>query len=427
MRVLVLGGYGFIGLEASRRLIAEDHVVVALGRAAAHGQRVLPNAAWVSADIANLVTPESWAPFVRDVDAVINASGALQDGLRDNLSAVQDEAMRALFSACEQAGVKRVVHISAPGAREISAPAFYRTKAAADAALKASALNWTILRPGLVWGPTATGGTSLIRMLSAFPVIQPLVLAKSRVQMIDIDAVCEAILMCLETNSLDRRDIDLVDSTVHSLADLTLAIRKWHGFAAPIAILPVPSFIGAALARLGDAAGWLGWRTPLRTTSLLSLQSGVVGDAAPSQAFGRDNCFASALRKRPATRQDRLFPRMQLLLPLVVLGLSAFWIVSGAIGLAQTGEAASLLPGIGARAEAVVIAGGIADIALGLALLWRPWARLAAFGMVALTAIYVIAGTWLAPQLWMDPLGPLVKPIPGAILALVCATMLEER
>ncbi len=428
MRVLVLGGYGFIGLDASRRLLEAGHEVVALGRSIERGRRALPGAAWLSADIATLDTPESWVPLLRDIDAVINASGALQDGLRDNLSAVQDRAMRALFTACRQSGVKRVVQISAPGAHDGSDTSFYRTKAAADTALTQSGLIWTILRPGLVWGATATGGTSLIRMLAAFPFVQPQVLAQSRVQMIDIDAVSDAIVMCLSSELLDRRDIDLVDSAVHSLADLTLEIRAWHGFAAPVAALPIPYIVATTMARIGDIAGWLGWRTPLRTTSLLSLRSGVVGDAAPWNALATDaNSFAASLRKRMATKQDRLFARTQILLPPIVLGLSAFWIASGLIGLAQHKQAASVLGGAIDNGEALVIAASFVDIALGAALLWRPWARAAALGMVALTAIYVAAGTLFTPQLWLDPLGPLVKPIPAAVLALVCAAMLEER
>jgi uncharacterized membrane protein len=181
------------------------------------------------------------------------------------------------------------------------------------------------------------------------------------------------------------------------------------------------------LAWLGDIAGWLGWRTPLRTTSLLSLRNGVVGDASAWSTLANGNSFTAALRKRPATKQDRLFARTQLLLPLIVLGLSAFWIASGLIGLTQQKAAASVLGGATGNDETLVIVGSVVDIALGAALLWRPWARAAALGMVALTAIYIVAGTILTPQLWLDPLGPLVKPIPAAILALVCAAMLEER
>lgn len=430
MRVLVLGGYGFIGHEVCRRLLQRGHAVVALGRSAGHGRKVIPDAEWRGVDIATLTAPAQWAPLLDGVEAVVNASGALQDGLRDKLAAVQDHAIRALIAACEAGAVRRFVQISAPGADAASDTSFLRTKAMADGALKASTLEWVLLRPGLVWGRTAFGGTALVRMLSAFPVVQPIVLADSRVQMIDIDDVCDAVEAGLESAAFIRKDVDLLEQDAQTLAQLIARVRAWHGFSPARAEVRVPRLLGALMARAGDVGGWLGWRTPLRTTSLRSIASGVIGDPSTAQRLsGRQAAsFDEMLRRRPATRQDRLFARMQLLLPLIVLGLSAFWIASGVIGLWQLDDAIAAQGGAtGDLAPTLVIGGAIADIALGLALLWRPWARAACFGMIALTTAYLIAGTVLTAHLWADPLGPFVKTLPAAILALVCAALLEER
>lgn len=429
MVVLILGGYGFIGLEAARALLARGHQVTALGRAIQHGARALPAASWRAADIATLSTPDRWSALLVDIDVVVNASGALQDGLRDSLSAVQDTAIRALIAACEAANVKRFVQISAPGVSADARLLFLRTKAAADAALAASALDWVILRPGLVWGRTATGGTALVRMLSAFPIVQPIMLANARVQTVDIDDVSAAIALAVEGSLPSKSDLDLVEAAPTTFADIVAHVRAWHGFAPPVVTINAPAALGGVLARLGDAAGWLGWRTPLRTTSLRALDAGVVGDPAPWRALRGANIasFAESLARRSATKQDRLFARMQLLLPLVILTLSAFWIVSGAIGFFRIDAASAVLAGRLDHPQAFVMAGAFADIALGLMVLWRPWARPACHGMIALTALYLIAGTILTPGLWADPLGAFVKTLPAALLALVCAAMLEER
>lgn len=397
--------------------------MAALGRDSAFGERVLTGARWIEADIARLDTPEKWAPLLAGVDVVVNASGALQDSARDNLTAVQDRAIRALVAACERTDVKRFVQISAPGADAASATGFLRTKAAADAALKASALTWVILRPGLVWGRTAAGGTALVRMLSAFPLVQPLVLAGAHVQMADIDDVAAAIVAAVAGDIAAGADIDLVEPAPRTLADIVEQVRAWHGFAPAAARIEVARAIGGLIARLADLASWLGWRSPLRTTSLRALEQGVIGDASgwPTATF------RESLKRRPATRQDRLFARMQLLLPLAVLTLSAFWIASGLIGLTRSEAAGAVLAGRTEHAASLVLIGALADIALGLALLWRPWARAACFGMIALTGAYLVAGTLLTPHLWADPLGPLVKTLPAALLALVCAALLEER
>lgn len=428
MHVLILGGYGLIGLEAARRL-ASAHRLTALGRARAHGKRVLPEAAWIGADIATLDTPEKWAPLLAGIDVVVNASGALQDGARDDLAAVQDGAIRALIAACESAGVKRFVQISAPGAAADANTAFLRTKASADAALKQSRLAWVILRPGLVWARTASGGTALVRTLAAAPLAQPLLLAEARVQMVDIDDVSAAIAASVEGAIPAGTDAALVEDTPRTLGGIIAAVRAWHGFAPARWRIEAPGWIGAGLARCADLAGWLGWRTPLRTTALRALAAGVLGDGAAWRAAGGAPIapFEDALKRHPATRQDRVFARMQLVLPLIVLCLAGFWIASGLIGLAQREAAAGVIAGAVAAPQLFVIGGAVADIALGLALLWRPWARAACWGMIALTGAYLIAGTMLTPHLWADPLGPFVKTLPGAVLALVCAALLEER
>lgn len=428
MRVLILGAYGLIGLEAAR-LLMREHEVIALGRSRSHGERVLPGARWIGADIAALDTPEKWAPLLEGVDAVVNTAGALQDGARDNLIALQDRAIRALIAACEAKGVSRFVQISAPGADENSDTAFLLTKAVADEALRRSTLDWVILRPGLVWARTASGGTALVRMLAAIPIVQPLMLSNARVQMVDIDDVSTAIAASLSGAIPARTDADLMEPQARTLGEIVDAVRGWHGYAPARWRFEAPRWLGGLVARVADLGGWLGWRSPLRTTSLLSLEQGVTGDGASWRKAGgvEPISFEDSLTRRPAVRQDRVFARSQLVLPLIVLCLAGFWIASGLIGLAHVDAAASVILHVGPMPEIFVIGGALADIALGLALLSRPWARKACFGMIALTGAYLIAGSVLTPQLWADPLGPFVKTLPAAVLAVVCAALLEER
>ena len=132
----------------------------------------------------------------------------------------------------------------------------------------------------------------------------------------------------------------------------------------------------------------------------------------------------------PATVQDRRFARLYLALPLALAVLSAFWLASGLIGLWQWRAAVALLAPAdlpAGLAPALVGVGSVADIALGLAVLVRPWARAACLAMAGLGLAYLALGTILAPWLWADPLGSMVKVLPGIVLALVASAMLEQR
>jgi uncharacterized protein YbjT (DUF2867 family) len=62
------------------------------------------------------MTTEDWVTSLNGVEIVINCVGVLQDSLRDSTVAAHSSGPTALFQACEQAGVRRVIHFSAAGA-----------------------------------------------------------------------------------------------------------------------------------------------------------------------------------------------------------------------------------------------------------------------------------------------------------------------
>lgn len=435
MNVLVLGAYGLIGSDITRRLEAEGHTVTGLGRNAAYaksfGPGTSPTTRWITTDIAQLTTPEAWRPLLAGIDAVINAAGALQSGPRDHLAMLQRDAIRALIAACEASGIKKYIQISAPGATSAATTEFLRTKGEADDTLRSSTLDWVILRPALVIAPTAHGGTSLVRALAAVPIIQPLILADARVHTIDIVDVAAATALALASESLSRQTFDLGEEKPLTLADTVKSFRQWLGFKDARTVVQVPALLGTATAKLADIAGLFGWRAPLRSTSLDVLRDGIAIDPEPwRQATGQTfKPLHDTLLRIPATRQERSFARLELIFPLLVASFAAFWLASGIIGLMRLESAANIITATlgDAGARAAVIAGSTLDIAVGSAMLFRRWFRTACLAAVATSFAYLVSGSVLTPELWSDPLGPLVKIIPIIGLALALASYAEER
>lgn len=431
MRVLILGGYGFIGAEIARALIRGGHEVTGLGRSASTGKRLVPGAKWIGADMATLDAAENWAPILSGVDAVVNAAGALQDGPRDNLAAVHHRSVAALVEAATKANVNRLVQISAVGAEVSARTPFMSTKALGDAAVKTSALDWIILRPGLVIGRDAYGGTALLRVLAGFPLITPLVHADARVQTVSIDDVTTAVVAALPGEIPVRRVYDLVEDAPHSLRDIVCGFRRQLGFTPARLELDLPQWASTIAGALADFAGLLGWRSALRSTALKVMKENVLGDPAPwRRVSGKSlRSFEETLSLIPATAQERLYARTQLALPVMIAALGVFWIVSGAIGLAAIRKAAPHLyglAGVGA-AKTLVIAGSFLDMAIGAGLLVRKTSRTAALASAIVAALYLFAGTLTEPALWLDPFGALAKIIPIMAVGLAVALLLEER
>ena len=431
MRILVLGAYGLIGSHVCARLLAEGHAVVGTGRDIAAARRRFPTLDWRAADL-RTATVADWGAMLEGVEAVVNCAGALQDSPRDDLQAVHVEGVARLIKACAQAGVKRFVQVSAAGVEPGRATAFNATKQAAETLLEASGLDWTILRPGLVLAPAAYGGTALLRGLAAFPLVRPVAYADSRVQVVSVDDVALAVQRAIAPDAPSRISVDLVHDEALTLDALTAALRGWLGLTpAPVVVMPGP--LARATATTADALAWLGWRSPMRTASLEQLRMGVSGDAAQAKALLglQPRSLRAMLDGWPSGVQERWFAKSYFLKPAILVTLLAFWLLSGLIGLtAGFDQAVSVLTTVGVAAglaKAAVIGGGVADIVLALMLAYRRTTAAALLGMVVLTAGYLLGGALVRPDLWLDPLGPFLKSIPAALLALVALALLDER
>lgn len=430
-RVLVIGAYGMIGAALTRHLLGEGHHVTGLGRSVATARRAFPSLDWVFRDVSHMTVPGDWLPCLQGVDFVVNAAGALQDGPSDDLSAVHGAAIAALAEACTTRGTG-LIQISAAGVSPEASTHFFRSKSAGDAAIVSAGCPYWILRPGLVLSDTAYGGTALLRMLAAVPLVQPLAMSETPVQTIGMADLSRAVSACISGQIAPGTVADLVEDQPHTLAALTSELRAWLGFSPARFTLTAPRWALALTTRCADALGRLGWRSPLRSTAVTTLSEGVLGDPAAWKAAGGPpiRSLHDTLADMPARAEDRLSAQMRLAMPFVIATLALFWALSGVIGIARLGPAASLLTAQGWPAWAAQISVAIwalVDIALAAALLWRPTARRAALGMVAVSLAYLLLGTLFTPALWVDPLGPLLKILPGMMLALVAIPLLDSR
>lgn len=379
-----------------------------------------------------MLSADDWLPVVSGFDAVVNCVGAFQTGSRDRLDRIHVEAPAALFAACERAGVRQVIHFSATGAETESPTEFGRTKAAAERALRATKLDWLILRPGVVIAPAVYGGSALLLGLAGVPLRTPLIAAGRPIQVVAIDDVAETVAWAFGPGAAVRASFELVHPQALGLREIVTGYRRWLGFASQ-PVWALPALLTRIVAAGADALGWLGWRSPARSTGFAQLAAGVSGDPGlwMRETGIRPRSFDDILAQRPATAQDRWFARLYGLKPLAIACLALFWIATGVIAL-TAGYSASLgyltEAGFGTGvAQATVIGGAVFDIALGLLLLVRRLAKPVLITMLVATVFYVLAGTLIAPQLWIDPLGALTKILPMLLATLFTLAVIDER
>ncbi len=426
--VLVLGAYGFIGSHVLAHLHAHDFTLTGAGRDIRVATRRFPYARWINIDLAQLQTEADWLPHLHNIDAVINCAGALQDSPRDDLHAIHVAGTLALYRACQQAGVRRIVHVSAAGVAPGRATTFNSTKLEADLALQQLDLDWIILRPGLVLGPTAYGGSALLRGLAGFPGMIPAVHADSITQVVSVQDVAEAARRSLQADAPLRTVIDLVHLDRVALSDVLLRLRAWLGVP-PAPLRAVPPILARLTGWAGDALAWLGWRSPMRSTAIAQLRDAITGDAQGWQHLHmRPASLDAMLAAWPSGVQERWFARLYFVKPAALIALVVFWLLSGLIGFVAHDSAVCVLTGWPMwLASTAVISGAIVDITLAGLVAFRRTAKIGLIGMLLVSAAYLLGGTLVRPDLWLDPLGPLVKVLPGAVLALAALGMLDER
>jgi uncharacterized protein YbjT (DUF2867 family) len=384
----------------------------------------------VSLDIAGATRPEDWLACLADIDAVVNCAGVLQDSPADSTRGVHADGVAALFAACERGGIRRVVHLSAIGIDREAPTEFSRTKREGEEALMRRDLDWVILRPSVVLGSAAYGGSALFRGLAALPIL-PAMPDTGPLQVVQLDDVVATILFFLAPAAPSRVALDLAGPERLSFAETVHRYRAWLGWRES-RVITIPRSLGAALYWLGDFAGWLGWRPPLRSTARREIRRGAIGDPSRwTELTGIvPQSLSAALSRRPASVQERWFAGLYALKPIVFVVLSLFWVVTGLVSLGPGHEIGVDLMrrgGSGVLSAPAVIAGGIIDIVIGCAIAWRRTTRLGLWAAIAISLFYIAAGTLTTPWLWAEPLGPFVKVFPILLLNLVALAILEDR
>ena len=429
MRVLVTGAYGFIGAHISAALTEAGHEVICAVRSARVDAR-FPGLKAIACDMAKDVSIQDWLPRLAGIDAVVNCAGILRQSTAQTFRAVHEQAPLALFRACVQLAIRRVIQISALG--DATDGDFIGSKHRCDNALADLDLDWLILRPSLVYSARGSyGGTSLLRGLCALPWMLPLPKkGDQRVQPVAAEDVGKAVAAALAAPATARQTLELVGPQILSLRDYLLHWRRWLGFA-PAHVVTTPGWLFMLAAACGERFG----NGPLGLTMARMLERGNIGSAGSLQHL-RDNLgvtpkpLARVLDESPSHVQDRWHARLYFLLPVLRIAVALLWLLSGVVGWLLPAQVITQAAPHNTMPAAAVIAlaraTATADLLLGVPCLlrWRP--RLVLSLMLLMVCSYTVGIGILWPLHWLDPLGGLLKNLPLlVVLPILLAT--DER
>lgn len=145
MRVLMLGATGRLGRRVAAHLHRRGHTVVGVSRRRAQALRREPAYGWIVGDLHRDLEPADWQGKLFGFDAVVNCAGLRRESRDGSFETVHALGPAALYQACLQAGIGKIVHVTLdgdPAARRCHALA---TRHYAERRLESLDLDWVVL------------------------------------------------------------------------------------------------------------------------------------------------------------------------------------------------------------------------------------------------------------------------------------------
>ncbi|HMB59541.1 MAG TPA: complex I NDUFA9 subunit family protein [Xanthomonadales bacterium] len=261
MRIVLLGATGFVGEHLLPELSRRGHDCVVLARSPnrCRDLRLIPG---VEIRQSLSLSPDKLAPLLEGVDAAINLVGILNERgfggrgfYRAHVKTVQN-----LLDACQAAGVRRVVQISALNAGKGESH-YLASKGEAEALLRSSKfVDATILQPSVIFGDGDSFFNRFAALLRLMPVFF-LACPSSRLQPVWVGDVVTAVGEVLDRQGTAGKTLELAGPRVYTLKQLV----QWT-------------------ARAIGRKRWV-----IGLPNLLSRMQAMVMDFVPGKPFSTDN------------------------------------------------------------------------------------------------------------------------------------------
>jgi len=249
MKIVLFGGSGFVGQYLVRELAADGHQCAVLTRNAVRHRefRLEKGARLVQADVfsmEHLLREFEGADAVVSMAGILNESGFGGKGFRR----VHVELVRGIVDACKEAGIRRLLHVSALNAGQGKSH-YLQSKGEAEELLRAAEADVTIFQPSVIFGPGDSffnRFAGLLRMAPALPLACP----RSRLQPVFAGDVAAAMASALGDPSTHGRTYELGGPRDYTLLELvrwtaeTLGLKRW--------VVPLPGFISRTQAAMLD-------------------------------------------------------------------------------------------------------------------------------------------------------------------------------
>ena len=241
--VLVLGGSGFVGRHVCEQLVRAGHQVTVPTRHASRAASVqtLPGLTVIETDVHD---DAALAALMAGHSAVVNLIAVLH-GDEARFERMHVQLPQRIAAAMRQAGVERLVHVSALGA-DLQGPSLYqRSKARGEAVLASAGLDLTVLRPSVIFGAEDRFLNLFADLQQVFP-FMPLAGSGTKFQPVWVNDVAAAIVRCLQDRRTIGQTCEACGPETFTLGELVKRSGQWAGVNGGKGrpVIPLPRWVG---------------------------------------------------------------------------------------------------------------------------------------------------------------------------------------
>jgi uncharacterized protein YbjT (DUF2867 family) len=219
--ILITGGTGFIGRHVVARLIENGEKI----RVASRGSRKADLPGGVQQVAADVVSGEGLADALAGVEKVVHLVAVISEKGGQRFDPVIRGGTMKLVAEAEKASVNKLVYVSAIGAAPDPKFPYWHAKWQAEQAITASGLNYTIVRPSLVFGPEDDFFNRLERLIRRAPVAPVAGNGKTRFQPVWVEDVVSCVVASLSEGAHDREIVEIGGSEYYTYDEIIDLLR----------------------------------------------------------------------------------------------------------------------------------------------------------------------------------------------------------
>lgn len=248
MRIGITGGTGFMGSHLARRLVDADHQVVLVSRGTDHGNAAGLEREGARFHAASVSDRDALADAFDGCDAVAHLAGINLERGDQTYQAVHVEGTEHVVDAGNATGVSKVVLASFLRARPDCGSAYHESKWRAEEIVRGSAIPYTVLKPGVTYGPGDHMVAHVSRSLLTVPVFPLIGFDERRLRPLAIEDLVDLLVAALTTDRLRDTTVGVVGPEELSLRAAVRRIGDVLGRRPLVFPLPVSfHYIGAWL------------------------------------------------------------------------------------------------------------------------------------------------------------------------------------